>query len=84
VENSIERLLGLTEPSCDEVYSQFIALLTDMVEGSIDQQKLIIVAKPKLDWQRWMNRHTLREDYLAMDQELTARLLGTENFVRIA
>lgn len=84
VENSIERLLGLTEPTNDEVYSQFIALLADMVEGSLDQQKLIIEPKPNLDWKRWLNRHVTREEHRAMDQELTARLLGTDSFVRIA
>lgn len=84
MENSIERLLGLAEPTNDEVYGHFIALLADMVEGSLDQQKLVIVQKPNLDWKYWLNRHISREEHRAMDQELTARLLGTENFVRIA
>lgn len=84
MENSIERLLGLAEPTNDEVYSQFIALLADMVESSLDQQKLVIVPKPNLDWKRWLHRYILREEHRAMEQELTARLLGTDHFVRIA
>lgn len=84
MEISIERLLGLTEPTNHEVYSQFIALLADMVEGSLDQQKLVIVPKPNLDWKRWLRRHITHEEMRELDKDLTAQLLGTNNFTQIA
>lgn len=84
VVNSVERLVSFTQATSDEVYNQFISLLTDMVEGSLERRKRIFISKPNLDWDLWLRRHILREELAAMDREGTARLLGTDNFVRIA
>lgn len=65
-------------------YEAAIATLVEMVERHMAGKRFIVIRKPKIDVERWVRRQMRVQEAQETERDLTASLLGTNSFVRIA
>ncbi|WDL99184.1 hypothetical protein [Alicyclobacillus sp. ALC3] len=84
MDSSLGSVLSKREAVKEAHYSQFIELLANMAESAVRARRYVVVKKPAIDPLSWIERQMLLEERRCMDDELTAELLGTRRYRRIA
>lgn len=83
MKTNIEVLLADKKQIENQSFDQFVALLANLVAAYLGKTRLITIPKPKFDEKRWLRRQLRMEELRMMDQEMTAQLLGTSDFIQV-